>query len=351
MTTQKFNKIVGPISWSMYNYNEKTIHFFGDYHIKNTESVNSKNEISMADLLINVAKSTVKKENKVNIFLEASHNESESEIQLVLDTDIMKTINLFSTSLTSKKEDSPYYPYVNFHSVDTRYELKDSSNVIGRGIFRVLKSLTNYIIENQERLICTLLFLKIVGELKLRPNILFDIAVDKNNGKTVLDVLCKRTGVPLENDWFKKGSNTHKIRHQLLNIDPEITKLIRDFFKVKYDTLINKIIDLSSDVIKNIHELDLLIGFIESSFMDIYLLARMFRCMKWDPKCNLFIVYVGNLHKDRYDEFFQNVLNTKIIEGCNISLNPMEILLSGNKLDQFVTSDQFDILFDFSSLD
>jgi hypothetical protein len=152
----------------------------------------------------------------------------------------LKDVNAaFAECLTINKKQCPYYPYSKYHYSDIRSTKTQEKKKEILGFVDYLRKIVETISEDSNylsKLKFISSFEKAASELIARPDLLFDIYVDKNQGAQVLDVLSKRSGLTtMLHDLFKTGTKTHKVRWQLLNIDLELAKLIRDFIKVKYD--------------------------------------------------------------------------------------------------------------------
>lgn len=358
-----FDAILGPVSYSLYLYNGRRIHLFGDYHKKLEDLFIPRNSITIQNLFVTIAERAAAEKKQVHTYFEACYRtnieEKEKYPMTTKDCYLSETTAAFASSLTINKEESKYYPYSKYHYCDIRcgVNVKDNSSVpfgflhhVGKLIFLCKEAMRrgHILIVNKISGILS----SIVEELKPRPHLLFDIIADKNNGKVIFEVLKKRVGFgEVVHDLFKTGTNTHKIRHHLLNIDSELSTKIRDFFREKYSVSMSLLLEVLSQErnLETMNKASDILEDIEVIFFDMYVLARMFRSMKWDPECKEYICYIGEAHKKNYDEFFETI-NLELLLNINQtpelpSLDTSVLLNLGIEPRQRLESEKFREIF------
>jgi hypothetical protein len=325
-------KIVGPTSWSHFRYKGRNIHTFGEYHYKvNRTDYHDKFDMNIVQLFKYISKRSIDEEKTTNFYLEYRYAAKEQRPTVLKESYLKHVVDEFKPCLQRVKTKCPYYPYAKYHYVDIRH----SSNNLT--ILSYITGIPENITKgNQLQILKAMnIFEIIVRELKLRPNLLFEMYIDKDQGKKIYEVFLKRTGinVPISEN-FKTGTMMHKVRWQLKNIDVNMAQNIRDYsFKIYVEHINELITEMNNKwpVIKNeiiysqkLESFEIFASNIEnitikiaSVFMDTYYLARLFRSMEWDKKCKLFVTYVGDAHKVRYDDFFKSLPDMKLINDVN----------------------------------
>ena len=329
------HKILGPVSWTFYKYKGRNIHIFGDWHAKNNpcNSCNIETCMNMSQLINYISKRSVDEKQYTNIFLEATYSGSKiNEPIKYKESYLGDLVNDSYSCLQFDKSTCPWYPYSKYHYIDIRHQygiatgFMPSIEIIGETAEKY--ATINYI--------TTLKYMQVLeklsNELKSKPELIFNIYVDKNQGATISEILSKRIGILNQSvDLFKKGTKTHRIRYQLLKIDYQLSKQLRDFFFIKYNKLVTVFLKLmdndwlvakeniisKQDVKKSkfaLKNINTVLSDLGAIFVDIYFLARMFRSMEWDPSCKLFVAYMGNGHKLNCDEFLKTLEDISIIK-------------------------------------
>jgi hypothetical protein len=322
------NKIVGPTHWSYFRYKGRNIHIFGEYHMQ-IDKTDYDNDFTMniIQLFKYISQRSIDEEKVTNFYLESQYMlHTERQVKYI-GSYLNHVIGEFKPCLQRIKTKCPYYPYAKYHYVDVRHV--SSGMTIMHYIINIVENIT----ENKPLRILGIMnhFEVIVNELKMRPDLLFEMYVDKDQGNKLLEVFIKRMGIktPIYEN-FKTGTMMHKVRWQLKNIDTDISQKIRNFSYIQYKKGIDELINLMDNKWPNIkNEMIFSQKFntfkpfakdiynktveIASVFMDTYYLARLFRSMNWDPKCKLFITYVGDGHKERYDKFLNSLSDVELI--------------------------------------
>lgn len=299
--------IVGPITWNYFTYKGVKFHLFGDYHSKSEvvekEIAKAKNEdrtITIRDLVHNISQRSVNEKQYVNFFLEIGQQGREEGTKYK-NSLLYDTIKSLPTCTIPDKTRCDYTPYSKFHSTDVRG---------AKTIFGFF-----YTIITDKRIELSMLqrvFHTLRDDLKARSDIFWNMTVAKNNGKAIENVFRKRLRLAdFVKESFKKGTDMHRIRYNIMAIPEDIRERIIKFFYPMYLDGVKNLISAIDDFDKGRIQSGLLD--IQLPIMDAYTVARMFRSMQWDKDCKMIFAYFGALHTSNYHKFFLTLPETQTI--------------------------------------
>jgi hypothetical protein len=162
-----------------------------------------------------ISKRSVDEKEITNFYLEYRYTGKEEYAEVSKNSYLKHVISEFKPCLQRIKTKCPYYPYVKYHYIDIR-SISDSHTILSY-IIALTQSVTKY---NQIEILKLMNHFEIiVGEFRIRPNLLFEMYVDKDQGKKIYEVFLRRTGIKISvSENFKTGTMIHKIRWQLKNI-------------------------------------------------------------------------------------------------------------------------------------
>lgn len=361
--------ISGPISLSYYKYKNKNYLFLGDTHNKNTlcNPCNDDSCIYITELISKIADNAHETKIRVDIYIESFYKTKQiinntRNIADIKQSPLTDITNYFSNCLSLDKTNCKYNPYVQFHYSDIR-NIEYGSQYTQDTIFYILKTMTSdVIVMNNNSTFETQLFIK-----KILITYINFMMLICNNNNNIINIYLTNNGKHIYDEYIKTlkshifeekrfnryiknidshimlfDEHMHKIYKQIQNMD-FIEEFIRQkliqlfiglhrnvfFLHNMLQTEINNEILFykNKEIIQNaLSSINITLFMIESHIMDAYLLGRLLKQKKDDSI--LKIIYVGGLHKELYDEFFNSILNLKPIQniGKNFGPNVMQCI-------------------------
>ena len=356
-----FNRISGPVSYYYFDdiYGHK-LHIFGDRHDKANLCTDCYDDcVLIQDLIKRFADEAVLTKQYIDVFLEIPYQLAEEWKRRDVPTVLYDVYDAFKDCFRHDKRTCNYLPYARFHYADIRQHTKHSSTLVNliSLVFGVKLDTLREDIRPYYNI------LKSIRDMFYRdPFVISDIYIGKDNGRDILanelehwqfDNVIKALSPELF-QLFKKGSNTHKIRYSLSQLEPVLRDKLYRYAYDRYSSLVSTmlrtfdeeyyiaflfsfkeaidrtpnvkvpIVNVQGDRINSAPRVQItvpeILVKISSVLMDVYVLSRYFRSLQWnDP--TLAIMYVGHAHADAYADFFTNYLyiDPTVVDGDEIS--------------------------------
>lgn len=383
-----YKKLSGPVSLTIYEYNNTKYIFFGDVHNKEKICDNCEKPecINIVSLFEEIAEKSVELKIRTNFFLEDVYNPKNNLGGNIYEhrgndslTDVMIK---FNNCLKIDKTLCPYAPYVQFHYCNVR-EIKETFD----NNIPIPSTIFNIYYEILERARVLLRSLELSEDTKSWDSfakeyikyIIDKIMYMAMHSEDMLDIYFKENGFAKFNEFIKEineitqktrinsaefdlmikankilfKGNEHKIFTQIREIkDRELSDRLYNFLKKETQILrgdfMDKILTIQQRIYLTIRMIDEnkisfasgmeslsyyimnilfeITSSIVSKLMDAYLLGRMFKYQNIDAN----VVYVGDAHKLFYDKFMQKELK----------LDPIINIVNDDRI-QCLVNDQF----------
>lgn len=347
--------ISGPVSLSIFEYNQTRYYFFGDTHFSNANLCHDDNYISINELLPLWFTYNNNHQIKTDFYFESAFTKEE----LTTTKDLLSHVgplplvyNALISCLSKNKSQCPYQPYVHIHYANIRL-FKDENKYHRAHLFN-LESIYNFYKNYQ--------FKSLQQFLIVQNNIIQYIDYQIQNYKTILEGLLQpsqyfhvlnnildliepfdkqlKNNILLDLYYVNKltvirqGQKIHRVAaelQKLAQIDNTMANNIYDYgfylanhYLEEYpidENIFNHFFNEFNEQLKNKNTTIMAIGHrallkyinyfkplftqLASTLMDIYTLARMMYYQSDEV-----ITYSGYNHAMRYHYFFENYLNT-----------------------------------------
>lgn len=351
--------ISGPLSWYHFEFEDdsghkKTIHLFSDIHDltnlcpKTFKCNQPKSDCKTIDAFLEkVFERYYKNSEYLDFFLESPYRLGNLELLKKGQDSFLERINQrFSKCLSKNKKDCKYLPYVRMHYTDVRIPdfqyttigsfIVDMYDYLLMGMddldaVSAIRQVVEFIITKAYKISNILLtqnnFDKKINRL-FEP-LLKNVSALSKKSKLVAEIRNRLvTKIQKMNSLYKlrNGKKIFIVKHQLDQLKKDkvkykgvlISEYILQFFN-EYSKILSlkasqlnfkfwenfvptkkSILQSRSEIIQNNILFDL-------SYLDIYILARMFR--DFPDKSSTSIVYAGNLHIESQRDFFTLFMN------------------------------------------
>lgn len=319
----KYDYLSGPVKLTVH-YSEKYkkyIYIFGEIHIKNEKCLEHKHSSTMANFLSNVVRNSDK---FIDIFIEQPilHRET---TKLFAGGIIGDITDKFGSSCTEIEKTCWNYPNLRYHYTDIR---KNTSDHLLYLIHVLLRPLTEGRLYGGETL-DNIIKLYEDNQKYFKDVTTLITEVDKRYKNFKLE---KQLEHIKNNDvktkliqYIEHNINMQANKDNSYNIALSLEKMIDILKMVKKQATSDNVesLLLKTDIIK--HADNLYMGMLKSLvyYMDMYLLARLFREFKskrgfnsHEPK--YVIIYAGNSHAEHYREFLK-ILDFDMLKEIKVS--------------------------------